>query len=48
MSLEISSQQEREEKLGPKHPDTLPTVHGLADIYWSQGRYKEAKRLLES
>lgn len=34
-----------EEKLGPKHPDTLATVKGLALVYQSQGRYEEAERL---
>ena len=34
-----------EETLGPKHPDTLATVQGLASVYRSQGRYEEAKRL---
>ena len=38
----------REEKLGPKHPDTLRTVQSLADYYRSQGRYEDAERLLES
>ena len=34
-----------EEKLGPKHPDMLRTVEGLARLYRSQGRYGEAERL---
>ena len=36
-----------EEKLGPKHPDTLATVEGLALVYRSQGRYEEAERLCQ-
>jgi Tetratricopeptide repeat len=35
----------REEKLGPKYPDTLRTVQNLVIVYWSQGRYGEAERL---
>ena len=36
-----------EEQLGPAHPDTLATVHGLAIVYGVQGRYKEAEQLYE-
>ena len=34
-----------EERLGPKHPDTLATVDGLAIVYRHQGRYEEAEQL---
>jgi tetratricopeptide (TPR) repeat protein len=34
-----------EEKLGPRHPDTLNTVNSLAIVYRNQGRYDEAERL---
>lgn len=37
-----------EEKLGPKHPDTLGTVQNLAGVYWNQGRYEEAEQLYRS
>ena len=34
-----------EKQLGPDHPDTLRTVHGLAIVYDHQGRYTEAEQL---
>src|SRR5438067_420926 len=37
----------REERLGPKHPDTLGTVHGLANFFRGQGRLDEARSLQE-
>src|SRR5436309_872581 len=36
-----------EEKLGPKHPNTLGTVMNLAIVYCNQGQYNEAKKLYE-
>jgi tetratricopeptide (TPR) repeat protein len=39
--------EEWEEKLGPKHPETLRTVHNLAVVYWSQGLYGEAEKLYQ-
>ncbi len=33
--------------LGPKHPDTLKSLHNLASLYVAQGRYSEAEPLLE-
>ena len=35
----------RREQLGPKHPDTLSTMEGLARVYWRQGRYDLAESL---
>jgi hypothetical protein len=35
----------RKKVLGAEHPDTLVTMHILALIYWSQGRWKEAEEL---
>jgi tetratricopeptide (TPR) repeat protein len=35
----------RERTLGPDHPDTLRSVHGLAALYHSRGRYEEAETL---
>ena len=37
----------REEKLEPKHLDTLRTVMNLAIVYCNQGRYNEAEKLYE-
>ncbi|KAH0556456.1 hypothetical protein GP486_005631, partial [Trichoglossum hirsutum] len=34
-----------EEKLGPKHPDTLSAANGLACVYSKQGSYEEAEQL---
>ena len=34
-----------EEKLGPKHLDTLSTAQNLAGVYRDQGRYEEAEKL---
>jgi tetratricopeptide (TPR) repeat protein len=33
----------REKQLGLEHPDTLWTMHNLADVYDSQGRHSEAE-----
>jgi CHAT domain-containing protein/Tfp pilus assembly protein PilF len=37
--------QARREVLGPRHPDTLGSLHNLAALYQSQGRYGEAEPL---
>ena len=37
-----------EEKLGPKHPDTLRTVQNLAIVYADKGRYDETEKLSAS
>jgi tetratricopeptide (TPR) repeat protein len=37
----------RKRTLGEEHPDTLTTIANLVLIYSNQGRYKEAKELLE-
>ena len=39
--------EEYEEKLGPKHPDTLGTARNLAGVYRDQGRYEEAEQLYQ-
>jgi Tetratricopeptide repeat len=31
--------------LGPAHPDTLTSLHNLAEVYRAQGRHGEAERL---
>ncbi len=37
----------RSKRLGPDHPDTLASVHNLANCYYSLGRHPEALKLRE-
>jgi tetratricopeptide (TPR) repeat protein len=37
----------KEEKLGPKHPDTLRAVENLANFFGKQGRLDEVRSLRE-
>jgi eukaryotic-like serine/threonine-protein kinase len=35
----------RKRTLGPKHPDTLTSIYGLAGVFGAQGQYSEAEKL---
>jgi hypothetical protein len=37
----------REQRLGPKHPDTATSLDNLAELYQNQGKYPEAAPLLQ-
>jgi tetratricopeptide (TPR) repeat protein len=37
----------REQHLGPEHPDTASSLHGLAELYQQQGKYEQAKALYQ-
>ena len=36
----------KKEVLGPKHPETLSTMHNLAYTYWGQGQHAKVLSLM--
>ncbi|KAN0067668.1 hypothetical protein V8E54_014233 [Elaphomyces granulatus] len=43
--LDVQVMEARKTVLGPKHPDTLTSMHNLASTYRKQGRWTEAEKL---
>jgi len=44
-ALGVMAMEKRKRKLGDDHPDTLTSMHNLADTYVQQGRWGEAEAL---